>query len=91
VEFHPTIKPLKLIEYLIRLITPPNGIVLDPFFGTGTTGIASLKQGFRFIGIEISEPYVKTAEHRLEPYLAQQRLIEFDVVIEERDWIGIML
>jgi hypothetical protein len=91
VEFHPTIKPLKLIEYLIRLITPPNGIVLDPFFGTGTTGIASLKQGFRFIGIEISEPYVKTAEHRLKPYLAQQRLIEFDVVIEERDWIGIML
>jgi site-specific DNA-methyltransferase (adenine-specific) len=82
VEFHPTIKPLKLIEYLVRLITPPNSIVLDPFFGTGTTGIAAFKQGFRFTGIEISESYVKIAEHRLKPYLAQQRLTEFEVVEE---------
>jgi site-specific DNA-methyltransferase (adenine-specific) len=62
------------MEYLVRLVTPPNGIVLDPFFGTGTTGIACLKQGFRFIGIEIDEIYCKIAEHRLRPYLTQQRL-----------------
>jgi site-specific DNA-methyltransferase (adenine-specific) len=71
-----------LIEYLVRLITPSNGIVLDPFFGTGTTGIVALKQRFRFIGIEISKSYVKIAEHRLKPYLAQQRLTEFEVVEE---------
>jgi len=74
VIFHTTVKPLKLIEYLVRLITPPNGIVLDLFFGTGTTGIACLRQGFRFVGIEIDEIYCKIAEHRLKPYLAQQRL-----------------
>jgi len=72
--FHTTVKPLKLIEYLVRLVTPPNGIVLDPFFGTGTTGIACLKQGFRFIGLEIDPIYCRIAEHRLKPYLVQQRL-----------------
>jgi len=75
--FHTTVKPLKLIEYLVRLITPPNGIVLDPFFGTGTTGIACLKQGFRFIGIEIDPIYCKIAEHRLKPYVKQKTLLEF--------------
>jgi len=75
IEFHVTVKPLKLKEYLVRLITPPSGVVLDPFFGTGTTGVAALKQGFRFIGIEINEPYAKIAEHRLKPHLAQQRML----------------
>ena len=75
--FHTTVKPLKLIEYLVRLVTPPNGIVLDPFFGTGTTGIACLKQGFRFIGIEIDPIYCKIAEHRLKPYVKQKTLLEF--------------
>jgi len=75
--FHTTVKPLKLIEYLVRLVTPPNGIVLDPFFGTGTTGIACLKQGFRFIGIEIDPIYCRIAEHRLKPYVKQKTLLEF--------------
>jgi len=65
VIFHPTVKPLKLMEYLVRLITPPDGVVLDPFFGTGTTGIACLRQGFKFIGIEIDELYCKIANFRL--------------------------
>jgi len=77
VIFHTTVKPLKLMEYLVRLITPPDGIVLDPFFGTGTTGVACLKRGFRFIGIEIDPIYCKIAEHRLKPHLKQKKLVEF--------------
>jgi len=77
VIFHTTVKPLKLIEYLVRLVTPPNGIVLDPFLGSGTMAIAALKQGFRFIGIEIDEIYCKIAGHRIKPYLAQRSLLEY--------------
>ena len=63
--FHTTVKPLKLMEYLVRLVTPPNGVVLDPFLGTGTTAVAALKQGFKFVGIEINEYYYKIAEFRV--------------------------
>lgn len=62
---HPTVKPLKLMEYLVLLITPPNGIVLDPFAGSGTTLIAAKKQGFRFIGIELEKEYIEIAKKRL--------------------------
>jgi hypothetical protein len=62
---HPTVKPVKLIEYLITLITPPNGIVLDPFFGSGTTGIAAVNLGFNYIGIELDEQYVEIARRRI--------------------------
>ena len=62
---HPTVKPVKLMEYLITLITPPNGIVLDPFFGSGTTGIAALNVGVRYIGIELEEQYVEIARRRI--------------------------
>jgi len=75
--FHTTVKPLKLVEYLVRLVTPPGGIVLDPFFGSGTTGIACLKQGFKFIGIEIDETYCKIAEARLKPFMEQKTLGQF--------------
>jgi len=81
--FHTTVKPLKLIEYLVRLITPPNGIVLDPFLGSGTTAIACRKQGFRFIGIEIDPIYCKIAEHRLKPLQSQKSLSECVEVISE--------
>ncbi|HUM44203.1 MAG TPA: site-specific DNA-methyltransferase, partial [Fervidobacterium sp.] len=63
---HPTVKPIKLMEYLITLITPPNGIVLDPFFGTGTTGIAAVNLGFNYIGFEISKEYFDIACQRLD-------------------------
>ena len=61
---HPTVKPLTLMRYLVRLVTPPNGIVLDPFMGSGTTGLAAKEEGFRFIGIERESEYMKIAEAR---------------------------
>jgi len=63
--FHPTVKPLKLVEYLVKLVTPPNGTVLDPFLGTGTTAVAALNCGYRVIGIEINEEYFRIAKHRV--------------------------
>lgn len=63
---HPTVKPTKLMEYLIRLITPPGGIVLDPFMGSGSTGVAAKALNFDFIGIEMSPEYMKIAEKRIE-------------------------
>lgn len=62
---HPTVKPIKLMEYLIRLVTPPQGVVLDPFMGSGTTGVAAKNLGFEFIGIEMNEEYVAIAEKRI--------------------------
>lgn len=62
---HPTVKPLKLMEYLIKLITPPNGTVLDPFMGSGSTGVAAFRLGFKFIGIEMNAEYVEIAEKRI--------------------------
>ena len=63
---HPTIKPIKLMEYLVRMITPPNGVVLDPFTGSGSTGVAALKLGFQFIGIEREAEYLEIARKRIE-------------------------
>ncbi|NBW99124.1 site-specific DNA-methyltransferase [bacterium] len=62
---HPTVKPIKLMRYLTRLITPPKGIVLDPFMGSGTTGVASLKEGFGFIGIEKEAEYFEICKARI--------------------------
>jgi len=63
---HPTVKPLKLMEYLCRLVTPKNGTVLDPFLGSGTTGKAAYNEAFDFIGIEMEGDYMEIAENRLE-------------------------
>lgn len=65
-NFHPTVKPVKLMQYLITLVTPPNGIVLDPFMGSGTTGVAAKNLKFSFIGIERDQQYMKIAEKRIE-------------------------
>jgi DNA modification methylase len=62
---HPTVKPSALMRYLCRLITPPNGIILDPFSGSGSTGCAALLEGFRFIGCDIKEEYVNIARERI--------------------------
>lgn len=62
---HPTVKPVKLMEYLCKLVTPPGGIVLDPFMGSGSTGIAARSLGFTFIGIERDAEYFKIAESRI--------------------------
>jgi hypothetical protein len=61
---HPTVKPLALMQYLCRLITPPKGKILDPFAGSGSTGVAALQEGFEFIGIEQDPHYVEIAERR---------------------------
>jgi DNA modification methylase len=65
-NFHPTVKPTTLMEYLIKLATPPGGVVLDPFTGSGSTGKAAILQGFDFIGIEMTEEYLPIIEGRLK-------------------------
>ena len=67
-NFHPTVKPVDLMRYLCRLITPSNGTVLDPFMGSGTTGIGAILEGFDFIGIEMDEEYLKIAETRIKAW-----------------------
>ena len=62
---HPTVKPTSLMQYLVRLITPPNGTVLDPFMGSGSTGKACAYEGFDFIGIDQSAEYVEIAKARI--------------------------
>ena len=65
-NFHPTVKPTDLMRYLVRLVTPPNGIVLDPFMGSGSTGKACMYEGFSFIGIDMTPEYVEIARARIE-------------------------
>jgi site-specific DNA-methyltransferase (adenine-specific) len=62
---HPTVKPTDLMRYLCRLVTPPGGIVLDPFMGSGSTGKAAMLEGFEFIGIEREASYHAIAEQRI--------------------------
>ena len=66
---HPTVKPTDLMRYLCRLVTPTNGIVLDPFMGSGSTGKAAMLEGFRFIGIELEPEYFDIAKHRINEAL----------------------
>ena len=65
-NIHPTVKPTKLMEYLIKLITPPGGIVMDPFMGSGSTGKAAVSKNFQFIGIEREKEYFDIAKARIE-------------------------
>jgi len=63
---HPTLKPLKLMEWLVRLVTSPGGTVLDPFMGSGTTGVAAINDGFSFIGFEKELLYYQMAQARID-------------------------
>lgn len=63
---HPTVKPTDLMRYLCRLVTPPKGIVLDPFMGSGSTGKAAMYEGFEFVGIELTDEYLPIAKARIE-------------------------
>jgi DNA modification methylase len=65
-NFHPTVKPTSLMQYLCRLITPPGGTILDPFMGSGSTGKAAVKEGFSFVGIEMSPDYFTIAQARIQ-------------------------
>ncbi len=69
---HPTVKPSDLMAYLCRLVTPPGGVVLDPFMGSGSTGKAAMREGFDFIGIEKDAGYFAIAQRRIEQ--ARQQL-----------------
>tara|TARA_R100001082_G_scaffold12297_1_gene6553 strand:+ start:234 stop:1040 length:807 start_codon:yes stop_codon:yes gene_type:complete len=71
---HPTVKPVKLMEYLIRLVCNKGSLILDPFMGSGTTGKAALQQGMDFIGIEQNAKYIKIAKKRLNKVAYQQDL-----------------
>ena len=66
---HPTVKPTDLMRYLCRLVTPPGGTVLDPFMGSGSTGKAAMREGFRFIGCEMSPEYLEIARARIKSAL----------------------
>lgn len=65
---HPTVKPLELMQWLCRLVTPKGGIVLDPFCGSGTTGRAAVAEGFSFVGIELDPEYAAIARARIADY-----------------------
>lgn len=71
-NFHPTVKPIALMRYLVRMVTPPNGTVLDPFAGSGTTLVAAILEGFDAIGMELTADYLPIIEGRVAWALAQQ-------------------
>ena len=81
-EFHPTQKPEKLISYLVRLVTPPKGTVLDPFMGTGATLVAAEREGFNSVGIDSSFEYCRIAEQRLKNEAEQLRIDREQSMIE---------
>lgn len=71
---HPTVKPTELMRYLCRLVTPPGGLIVDPFAGSGSTGKAAVLEGFDFIGIEREAQYVEIARARISAVSAQKSL-----------------
>lgn len=70
-NIHPTVKPTDLMAYLCRLVTPAGGTVLDPFMGSGSTGKAAMREGFHFIGIDLSAEYIEIARARIDFALRQ--------------------
>jgi hypothetical protein len=70
---HPTVKPTELMRYLCRLVTPPGGLILDPFMGSGSTGKAARLEGFRFTGIELNPEYMEIARARISAVENDQR------------------
>lgn len=65
-NIHPTVKPLDIMRWLVRLVTPPDGIVLDPFAGSGSTAMAAILEGFQYVGIEKDEGYFEIAKSRVQ-------------------------
>jgi site-specific DNA-methyltransferase (adenine-specific) len=72
---HPTVKSIALMEWCVTLVTPPEGVVLDPFMGSGSTGIASFRSGFSFIGMEADEHYMDIAEARIRHHGGEPEVI----------------
>jgi site-specific DNA-methyltransferase (adenine-specific) len=73
---HPTLKPINLMSYLIKLITPEGGVVLDPFMGSGSCGIAAALGDYKYIGMELDEDYFKIAEQRIKEYEQYRKLLK---------------
>lgn len=88
---HPTVKPITLISYLVRLITPPGGTVLDPYMGSGSGGISTLLEGFKFIGMEQDPDYFEIATARIKEYESYREILikpkkpKREIVIVEKD------
>jgi site-specific DNA-methyltransferase (adenine-specific) len=83
---HPTVKPIALMEYLIKLVTPAGGLVLDPFNGSGSTGMAAVELGCEYIGIELDPNYVKIAETRISAWQTRDQADNtFEELFEEED------
>ena len=71
---HPTVKPIALMEYLIKMVTPKGGIVLDPFAGSGSTLVAAKQNGCHYVGIELTKEYIPIIEARLKAVETQKKL-----------------
>jgi len=69
---HPTVKPVAVMSWLVKLVTPPGGVVLDPFMGSGSTGVAAVTEGFRFTGIDLEPAYCNIAWHRMKHAVASK-------------------
>jgi DNA modification methylase len=77
---HPTVKPTELMRYLCKLVTPKNGLILDPFCGSGSTGKGAILEGFSFIGIELDPDYAKIAEQRISEVFNQPLKDDLDLI-----------
>jgi DNA modification methylase len=75
-NIHPTVKPVDLMRYLIKLVTPKNGVVLDPFMGSGSTGVGTLIEDFNFIGMEMDQEYFEIAKQRIENFEEFKELLD---------------
>src|SRR5262249_36766227 len=87
---HPTQKPVKVLNHLVRLATKPGDVIFDPFMGVGSTGVSALQLGRRFIGIEIDPLYFQAATKRIEAtptrlFTDAEELIEEEVTEEQND------
>jgi len=82
-NIHPTVKPIDLMRYLVRLITPPNGICLDPYLGSGTTAIACEMEKFSWIGIELMPEYAEIAKARIGAVKDYETTLDTNTIIKE--------
>lgn len=80
-NIHPTVKPIKLMRWLVRLVTPPGGTVLDPFLGSGTTAAAAIQEGFDVVGCELTEKYWPIIEGRTEHAIKQWKQAHSQVTL----------
>ena len=81
---HPTIKPIELMRYLVRLVTPKGGVIMDPFMGSGSTGVAALLESFQFVGIELDENYFEIALQRVNNHEKFSQFFEEKEIKKEK-------